>query len=198
MRKEKLEELNSYIEELKTIKKINLKEPHKFLSVEKYQCFLNNGEKIIREKLLKGGTNGNAVIILPITEDNNTIITVQPRVFTKSTIGIDLPAGYVEENESYEEAAKRELFEETGYQAKELIELCEFNQDEGCSAALNKCFIALNCVKTGNQKLDESEFIKYFECTLDELFFLADNGYIEGANSLLTIEKAKQYLKKRG
>ena len=197
MRKEKLEELHSYIEEFKTLKK-ELFEGSKFLSTERYKCFLNNGKVITRERLLKNKQNGNASIILPLTKENNTIVTVQPRVFTETTVGIALPAGYVESGESYEEAAKRELLEETGYKSNDLIEVCRFNQDEGCSASLNKGFIAENCVKIGDQNLDESEFIKYFECTLDELFYLVDNGYIMGANSLLTIEKAKKYLKKRG
>ena len=197
MRKEKLEELQSYIEEFKTLKK-ELLEGSKFLSIERYKCFINNGKIITREKLLKNKDSGNAAIILPLTKDNNTIVTVQPRVFTETTVGIALPAGYVEKDESYETAARRELLEETGYKANDLIEVCSFNQDEGCSASLNKGFIATDCERIEQQNLDESEFIKYFECTLDELFYLVDNGYITGVNSLYTIEKAKKYLKKRG
>ena len=48
MRKEKLEELNSYIEELKTIKRVISMEPSRFLSTERYNCYLNNGKIISR------------------------------------------------------------------------------------------------------------------------------------------------------
>ena len=41
MRKEKLDELNSYIEELKTVKRVISMEPNKFLSTERYNCYLN-------------------------------------------------------------------------------------------------------------------------------------------------------------
>ena len=197
MRKEKEEELKRYIDLLKTYKMELLKEPNNFLSTKKYLCYLNNGKIIIREKLFKGNEDGEASIILPITDQNTVILTIQPRVFTKSTIGISLPAGYVEKNEKHIEAARRELLEETGYDSNKLIEVAEFYQDDGIGAAYNKGFIALNCNKVANQKLDESEFIKYFECTIDELLELYERKYILDGGSQLVIEKSKKYLKER-
>ena len=44
MRKEKIEELRSYIEELKTKKLELLDKNSKFLKVERYNCDLNNKE----------------------------------------------------------------------------------------------------------------------------------------------------------
>ena len=197
MRKEKEEELKTYIDLLKTYKMELLKEPSNFLSTKKYLCYLNNGKIIIREKLFKGNEDGKASIILPITDQNTVILTIQPRVFTKSTIGISLPAGYVEKNEKHIEAARRELLEETGYDSTKLIEVAEFYQDDGIGAAYNKGFIALNCNKVANQKLDESEFIKYFECTIDELLELYERKFILDGGSQLVIEKSKEYLKER-
>lgn len=197
MRKEKEEELKSYIDLLKTYKMELLKEPNNFLSTKKYQCYLNNGKIIIREKLFKGNEDGKASIILPITDQNTVILTIQPRVFTKTTVGISLPSGYVEKNEKHIEAARRELLEETGYDSNKLIEVAAFYQDDGIGAAYNKGFIALNCNKVANQKLDESEFIKYFECTIDELLELYERKYILDGGSQLVIEKSKKYLKER-
>lgn len=197
MRKEKLEELRSYIEELKTKKKELIDTNNKFLKVERYNCDLNNGKTIVREKLLKGNGNGSAVTVLPITIGKTVILTVQPRVFTESTIGIDFPAGYVEKDEAYEDAALRELQEETGYRPNSLIEVASYYQDDGVSAAYNKGYVALNCKKVSNQNLDPGEFIKYFECNIDELFELYERGYIQGGGSQLLIEKAKSYLKER-
>ena len=114
MRKEKLEELESYINELKTVSMKLIDTNSRFLKVERYNCNLNNWKTIVREKLLKGNGNGSAVTICPITNKNTVILTVQPRVFTESTIGIDFPAGYVEPDEEYVDAAARELQEETG------------------------------------------------------------------------------------
>ncbi len=197
MKKEKIEELNTYINSLKTNKKILLQQAPTFLSIKKYRCILNNGQTIIREKLLKNNKNGKASIILPITDQNTVILTVQPRTFTKSTVGISLPAGYVETNEKHIDAAKRELLEETGYISNKFIEVAEYYQDDGVGAAYNKGFIALNCDKVADQVLDESEFIKYFECTIDELLELYEKGFILDGGSQLVIEKSKKYLKER-
>lgn len=197
MRKEKMEELRSYIEELKTKKKELLDKNSKFLKVERYNCDLNNGKTIVREKLLKGNGNGSAVTILPVTVGNNVILTVQPRVFTESTIGIDFPAGYVEPNEEYKVAALRELQEETGYISNDLREVVKYYQDDGVSAALNRGYVALDCIKVSGQNLDPGEFIRYFECNIDELFELYEKGYIQGGGSQLLFEKSKEYLKGR-
>ncbi len=197
MRKEKLEELKSYIEEFKPIKIEEATFESNFLSIKQYQILLGNGEIITREEMIKNNSSGSAVIILPVTKDNNTILVVEPRVFTKETVGVGLPAGYIEIGEDSSMAAKRELEEETGYTSNNLIKLASFYQDEGCSRAFNTSFLALDAEKIGLQKLDESEFIHYFECTFDEALELVDLGYIKGANSILTLEKAKAYVKER-
>ena len=97
MRVEKLEELKGYINELKAIKKTlvpsdyvydNMHNPVKrkgFINVEKYMVELARGDVVVREKIVKGGRDGSAVIILPLTEDNNTLLVVQSRAFTKDT-----------------------------------------------------------------------------------------------------------------
>lgn len=212
MRKEKLDELKSYIEELRTFEctkietrgmvKIlnsmieNLTKEKQFLKIERYACKLNNGHTIQREKLLKGGKNGSAAIILPVTKDEQVVLSVEPRTFTKETVDAGLPAGYIEENERAIDAARRELLEETGYitQEENIIHLGSFYQDQGCSGALNEYFIAFNCEKQSSQSLDRDEFIKYYTCTFDEMVELLNNGYIKGLNSAYVIEKAKQYI----
>lgn len=196
MRKEKLEELNEYVELLMTKRKKLMEMTGDFIKVNKYLVELNNGEVITREKILKGNNDGNASIVLPVTVDGNVILVVQPRVFTRSGVGIELPAGYVDVGEEYEDAAKRELFEETGYVPENIRLLGDFYQDQGCSSAYNKSFLAEGCRKIGSQSLDSSEFIKYFECSVDELYELVELGMINDLQSQYTIEKAKQYIRR--
>jgi hypothetical protein len=84
MRKEKLEELKTIIEELKTIKvmKRSVPERKKFLQSDTYSFKLNNGIVIPREKLLKGNKDGSASIIMPVLDNNEVLTVIEPRVFT--------------------------------------------------------------------------------------------------------------------
>lgn len=207
MREEKIKELNEYYEELKTTSMIksesNLKKIMKmlkikkgFLDIEKYRCTLNNGHTITREKITKNEKDGSAAIILPVTENKKIVLAVEPRVFTKETVDIGLPAGYIEDDELPEVSAIRELEEETGYTSNDLIYLGSYYQDQGCSGAYNYYYLARNCEKVKDQNLDEGEFIKYILVTIEELYELLETNQIKGLNSAYAIEKAKKYIMK--
>lgn len=196
MREEKIEELEKIINSLKTIKKEKLTKEPRFIRSEVYRCHLNNDKTITREKILKNNKDGSAAIILPVTSDNNVVLTVEPRVFSKRTVGIGIPAGYIEDGEDSYVAALRELEEETGLVPDKLTKMGGFYQDMGCSSAYNETFLATGCKWLKNQNLDESEYIKYFECTYDEALELVDMNYIEGCNAVIALNKAKKYIKK--
>ena len=196
MREEKIEELEKIIDSLKTIKKEKLTKEPRFIRSEVYRCHLNNDKTITREKILKNNKDGSAAIILPVTSDNNVVLTVEPRVFSKRTVGIGIPAGYIEDGEDSYVAALRELEEETGLVPDKLTKMGGFYQDMGCSSAYNETFLATGCKWLKNQNLDESEYIKYFECTCDEALELVDMNYIEGCNAVIALNKAKKYIKK--
>lgn len=194
MRREKLEELKTIMEELKVIKHTKLDIEGKFLKSEVYDCTLNIGETIRREKMIKGNNDGSAAVILPITKEKNVVLTVEPRVFTKRTVGVGIPAGYIEAKELGIDAAKRELLEETGYKAKNVFYLGGFYQDMGVSSAFNQIYLATDCEKVSEQNLDDGEFVRYFECTYEEALELIDMEYIQGSNALLALTKAKKYM----
>ena len=197
MRKEKLEELARYQEDYRIVRneEVYSFSLHPFLTTTAERYFLANGKMLVREKLLKQGRNGDAVIIVPVTLDKEVVMIVEPRVHTKEGVGIGFPAGYIEKEETPIMAARRELQEETGYQAQEFTLIGGCYQDEGCSSAYNSIVLAKGCLKVSEQMLDKDEFIHYFICRVDEVYEMLNNGLIKGANSQLALEKAKQYLK---
>ncbi|NLL44866.1 MAG: NUDIX hydrolase [Mollicutes bacterium] len=197
MLKEKLQELNELISMYKTIASTKPQIVNgNFIKVGSAEYILANGKTIKREEIIKNGGRSSASIILPITENKEIILIVQPRVFTKLGVGVELPAGYIDAYETGKMAALRELKEETGYVPKKIIKVGEYYQDQGCSRALNECFVAFGCQKQKKRNLDDDEFISEFLCNYDELLELMDMNYICDAGSIITIEKAKKYLKK--
>lgn len=195
MRKEKLEELREYINELRVIKKERIEREKTFLKVEAYNITLNNGVTFVRERIMKGSKDGSACMVLPVTQGNEVITIVQPRVFTDSTVCLDLPAGYMELNEIPEVTAERELHEETGYVPGKLITLGSFCQDHGISSALNHYYLGLDCKPNGEQHLDIDEQVRIYKCTVEELYELLELGYIKDLNAAYTLTKAKPLLK---
>ena len=198
MRNEVFERLNQVVNKfsVKSVRDVERKEQEKFLQSIAREYTLNCGETFVREEIVKGGTNGSAVIVIPVVGDE-IITVIEPRVLTKMTVGVGFPAGYINHNEDPIVSAKRELEEETGYIAGKLIKLDEFYQDEGCSSALNVIYLALDCKKTSEQHLDKDEHIEYIPFTFDEIVELEQKGYMMGGHTKLAILKMKEYLNRK-
>ena len=188
VRKEKLEEIKNIMEEFKTIKVEKIDKKNRFIKSEAHKYYLNDGSNIVREKLIKGNNNGSAAIIIPKLSNGEFLTIVEPRVFTEFTVGVGFPAGYIEKGEDAKVAALRELEEEVGYSSDYLVELDSFYQDEGCSEALNRIYLALDCKKVGEQHLDAGEKIKYLSLNLDELLELEKMKVIRGCNTKLALQ----------
>ena len=196
MESNKLKKLKETIEELRTIKKVINENPKKtFITSKPYLFTLQNGRTIPREQLLKNNLDGSAVMIAAMI-DNEFLMTIEPRVFTKEGVAVSFPAGYIEKDEEPIDAAKRELREETGYVSDNFIHLDSYYQDEGVSKAFNHSFLALDAKKKYDQKLDENEIIKYMTFTYDELLEIEKMGYLSGANTKLTLCRIKDYLRR--
>jgi ADP-ribose pyrophosphatase len=198
MREEKWKELKKYIKELKAVKLEKIEKRTGFLSVESYKVTFENKQIIFRDLLKKGENKGHvgASAILPVTKEGNVILVVQPRVFTKTKVGIEIPAGYIDKGEGELDGAKRELEEETAYKSNKWKKLISWYQDESCYDGFIHSFLAIDCEKTGVQNFDEDEFIRLFECSVPEAYELLEKGYISGGGSILTMELGKKYLKK--
>lgn len=118
--------------------------------------------------------NYDFVTIAAFTEDKKAILVNQFRVGAER-IQTSFPEGQIEEGEKIETAARRELLEETGYKAEDIIFLKTLHQ--AYATQKQHIVVATNCIKVTNQKLDEHEFIEVFEMPLNEFRdFLKDKN----------------------
>ena len=165
--------------------------------IPKIKLTIPAGKTKANPKIPETSTRSHSSPQIPILKNNEILTIIEPRVFTKLTVGIGFPAGYIEKNENPSTGALRELREETGYVPKGIIEIDSFYQDEGISSAFNHIFIATDCEKKYEQELDKDEIVKYMTFTYEELLELEKLNYIKSANCKLALVKSKKYMKGR-
>lgn len=108
---------------------------------------------------------GNVVDVLALDENNNIILVKQFRPGPKK-IFTELVAGLVDKGEKPIDAAKRELLEETGYTGD--FEFITKVYIDGYSDVIRHVYIAKNCRKVAEPKLDSSEFLETVLIPLEE------------------------------
>ncbi|MEN8252708.1 MAG: NUDIX hydrolase, partial [Patescibacteria group bacterium] len=118
----------------------------------------------------------NPVFILALTENNEVILTKQFRPGPKK-IFMGLPGGEIDKGETPEEAATRELLEETGYGDGD-IKLAEKTHLCGYSTSQRYTFVATNCKHIKEQELDSNEEIDISLTSTKEFRKLLQTGKI--------------------
>jgi ADP-ribose pyrophosphatase len=103
----------------------------------------------------------------------------------------EVPGGIIDQTESEEAAALRELEEETGYTAKELEKLLDFRPDPMLQAATH-LFVARKLAKT-KQRLDRGEAgMTVHELAPTQFYEMALDGTITDARTILAALVAKE------
>ena len=118
------------------------------------------------EALERVGISG-IVVMIALTPDNNVVLIKQFRPPMGRDV-IELPAGLVERGESMENAAKRELIEETGWSAGKMEFLAEGPISTGASTEALKAYVCTDLEHVGKTGGDDSEIIEVIEIPIQK------------------------------
>lgn len=162
----------------------------KIIKVRVDDVLLPNGETSKREIVEHPG----AVAVLAVTDQNKIVLVEQYRKALEKSI-IEIPAGKIEKNEDPMITAKRELEEETGYEAKEMNFLMSYYTSPGFADEIIYLYEAKGLRKLDNPEAgDEDEFVDVLEVSIEEALQLIKEQRIHDAKTIQAI----YYLMQKG
>lgn len=139
------------------------------------------GHDKTREVFLHPGS----VVLLPFLDDGRVVLIRNERVSVRRPL-IELAAGTMTVGEPPIECARRELIEETGYEAQRIEPLSAFFVGPGMTNERMHAFVARGLRHVG-QRLEDDERIEVLVHTLDECLAMVRDGRIEDAKSIAVL-----------
>ncbi len=163
----------------------------KIMTILYDQAQLPNGKVAAREVCLHPGGVG----VLPLDKDGTVSLVRQYR-YPLHELLLEIPAGKLDHGaEDQDLAARRELSEETGLEAGELIYLGKIYASPGfCTEALHM-YLARD-LRQSDSHPDEDEFLDVVKMSFDELLEQVMSGEITDAKTVATVLKTKLFLER--
>ena len=162
----------------------------KIINVRVDDVLLPNGNEAVREIVEHNG----ASCVVPVTDDGKVYMVRQYR-YPFARMVLEIPAGKLDAGESPVDAANRELEEEIGMRASELVYMGEFCPSVAYDTEVIHMYLATGLTPSV-QHLDDDEFLRVEMYDLDEVVRMAmDNELIDG-KTIAAILKAKRILEK--
>lgn len=127
----------------------------------------------------------DAVTIVPINQAGEVLFVKQYRVGAREYL-LELPAGVMDAGEDPLETAMRELREETGMAAKEMVKLGGFYMTPGYSNEFMTVFLATE-LYPAPLEMDDDEFLNLVKIPLKEAYEKARNGEILDGKSITSL-----------
>ncbi len=136
------------------------------------------------------------VAVVPVTDEGEVVLIRQYRPPVDGYV-IEFPAGLNDKGERIEEAASRELIEETGYEAKEMIFLAKGPLSSGSSREILTVFLARGLHFRGVGQRDETEDIEVLKVPEERVYETLSRLSAEGNFVDLKIPGIIEMAKKR-
>jgi ADP-ribose pyrophosphatase len=131
-------------------------------------------------------------IVVAITPDGQVILERSYKHGPRR-VAIALPAGYLEDGETASDAARRELLEETGYEADEWRSLGSFTVDGNYGVSTEHAFLATNARRVrdaGGPGHDDLEEMELLTLPLSEAMALVKRGDVAQLSSAAALALA--------
>ena len=159
----------------------------RLLKVQRDHVTLPNGNDTTREYICHPG----AVAIVPVLDDGRVVLVKQCR-YPLGTLLWEIPAGKLDhgEAEDADECAKRELSEETGYDAAHWQRLISIATTPGFSDEIIHLYKAWGLQEYA-QHTDEDEFIGVQAFSPEQLRKMIAEGELYDAKTLCALYAAK-------
>ena len=154
------------------------------LSLRKDQVRMPNGRLTVREVV----EHTDSVCMVPLDAEGNVLLVRQYRKPTESAL-LEVPAGGIEEGESPEEAAMRELQEEVGHVADNLRPLAGFWLAPGWCDEYMYTFLATD-LRPSDKEQDYDEIVETRRVPLRDTLELIASGEIRDAKSIASLLQA--------
>ena len=135
------------------------------------------------------------VCILPVDE-NKVCTMVRQFRYPFGRMMLEAPAGKLEYGEDPLDCAVRELSEETGYQAEQLVYMGSMCTSPGFSTELLHLYLALG-LRAGESHPDEGEFLNTEKIPLEQLVRMVMDNEIDDGKTIAAVLKADRILNNR-
>lgn len=131
--------------------------------------------------------------VVPLLDDDTVVMELQYRHAVEDYL-LEIPAGTMEPGEQPIDCARRELEEETGYRAKQLIELGSVHLLPAYTDEITHVYIARDLHLT-RQRLDKDEILEIVHYPLEQTLDMILDGRITDALTVLSLQKAWFYIR---
>jgi ADP-ribose pyrophosphatase len=128
--------------------------------------------------------SGGFAAVVPVTRGGNIVLVRQWRQ-PLDAFTLELPSGGVDVGEEPEPAARRELFEETGYGAEKLEYLTSVHTSTGRSTEVCHLFRCEAVRDERGPQPEATEFIQVVEVPFEEALGMISGGEITDAATVL-------------